>query len=147
VLFIVFDDFIADAGASYRQVLAFAGLPDDGRTHFPRVNENKALRPGLLPKFMFFAAQVKRRMGLRRSLGLWKKLQPALAEVKKRDQLNPLFRRELQDFFAADVSLLSQLVGRDLNYWCQSEIGAPTENVPDAGFQQESNRASKSNLS
>jgi hypothetical protein len=129
VLFLVFDDFIKDAGASYRQVLEFAGLEDDGRQDFPKVNENRVLRPGLLPKVMFFAAAVKRRLGLRRSFGVWKKMQPALSETKKRAPMDLALRTTLQNHFAADVALLSQQVGRDLSHWCVPTLAPPTDNV------------------
>ena len=49
---LVFDDLRADTGAVYRDALAFLGVPDDGRSEFPRVNENKVHeRPRPSPRF------------------------------------------------------------------------------------------------
>src|SRR5690606_27521705 len=44
VLFLNFDDFIANTPAEYRRVLDFLGVDDDGRTHFPKVNPRSRLR-------------------------------------------------------------------------------------------------------
>lgn len=124
VRFLVFDDFIRDPGAAYREVLEFVGLEDDGRAEFPRVNENKVLKRGLLPKIMFHAAAVKRALGIRRSMGVWRRMQPALAETRKRAPMSPQLREELCATFREDVELLSRLLERDLTPWCGLEPAA-----------------------
>ena len=48
---LVFDDLRADTGAVYRETLAFLGVPDDGRTEFPRVNENKVHQRAAVARF------------------------------------------------------------------------------------------------
>lgn len=129
VLFLVFDDFIKDAGSSYRQVLEFIGLENDGRQDFPKVNENRVLRTGILPKIMFFAAALKRRLGLRRSFGAWNKMQPALSKTQRRAPMDLALRLKLQEHFAPDVALLSEQVGRDFSHWCVPTSAPPTDNV------------------
>ena len=47
---IVYDDFVRDPKAVYEQVLCFIGVPADGRTEFPRVNQARQQRSHLLGK-------------------------------------------------------------------------------------------------
>lgn len=121
---IVFDDLRQDAAAVYRETLAFLGVPDDGRTTFPRVNENKVHRDERLarltqrpPRPLVAAARgVKRVAGIER-LGLLDRVRRRNREVTSRGEPSPAFVRELKDAFHDDVALLSELTGRDLSHW------------------------------
>lgn len=44
VKLILFDDFAASPQRIYDEVIQFLGIPHDGRTQFPRINENKRAR-------------------------------------------------------------------------------------------------------
>jgi hypothetical protein len=121
---IVFDDLREDTAAVYRETLAFLGVPDDGRTSFPRINENKVHRDERLarltqrpPRPLVAAAQgVKRIAGIER-LGLLDRVRRRNREVTSRGDLSPAFVQELKDAFHDDVALLSELTGRDLLHW------------------------------
>ncbi len=125
VKLIVFDDLIADPRAVYTDLLAFLGVPDDGRTDFPPENAARVHRWPWLAQ-----AMVATKYGLRRA-----PLQPvirpvldALAPVKDylrrinriprpRPPLRPEFREELVRTFRADVERLEEILGRRLDRW------------------------------
>ena len=52
VKLILFEDFAADARRVYDEVIAFLGVPHDGRTEFARINENKRARVDWLKHFL-----------------------------------------------------------------------------------------------
>jgi Sulfotransferase domain len=124
---IVFDDLRADTAAVYRESLAFLGVPDDGRTEFPRVNENKVHRAESLARFtqrppralVAAARGVKRVSGVER-LGVMDRLRQRNREVTSREEIDPALDRELRDFFRDDVRELGELIGRDLSAWSRS---------------------------
>lgn len=121
---LLLDDLRADAGAVYREVLAFLDVPDDGRTAFPRVNENKAHRAGALarvtqrpPRALVGAAGALRRaVGVER-LGVLERVRARNRVVAARPPIDPAFARELARYFRDDVALLGGLIGRDLSAW------------------------------
>jgi hypothetical protein len=117
IVFVVFDDFIANPQQSYRKILEFTNLEFDGRESFEKINENRSLRTGPLPQIMYLAKFFKNKLGISKSIGIWKFLQPVISKKSKRDPITESFRSELNDYFRDDVVLLSKLVGRDLTEW------------------------------
>ena len=121
---LVFDDLRADTGAVYRETLAFLGVPDDGRTDFPRVNENKVHRAGAVARFtqrppsalVTVARGVKRIAGVER-LGVLDRVRRRNRQVTRREEISPEFARRLRDHFRDDVAELGELIGRDLSGW------------------------------
>lgn len=121
---IVFDDLRADPGAVYRRTLAFLGVPDDGRTEFPRVNPNTVHRaPGVArltqrpPKAALAAARAVKRVTGIKELGILQRVRRRNRVEAERAPLDPAFAAELAEYFRDDVALLSDLVGRDLSHW------------------------------
>jgi len=117
---IILDDFSRDTAAVYRETLTFLGLPPDGRTEFPRINESKAIkRIWLQPYLRFFYLSVKfmqLKLDIAKNMDekdflLWNS-EPAPKKV-----LTENFRGKLSDFFRDDVRKLSKLLGRDLSHW------------------------------
>ena len=51
VKLILYDDFAASPQQVYDEVIEFLGIPHDGRTEFPRINENKRARLDWLRDF------------------------------------------------------------------------------------------------
>ena len=51
VKLLLFDDFAASPQRVYDEVIAFLGIPHDGRREFPRINENKRSRVSWLRRF------------------------------------------------------------------------------------------------
>jgi len=124
VMVILYDDFAADPAAVYRRTLDFLALPDDGRTHFPRVNEAKELRFERLynlirtPPWPFGALKsaIKRRLGFL----FWKKPKIFYSVMTKKRDKQPLpdrLRDEMRERFRPDVLRLGTLLGRDLGHW------------------------------
>ncbi len=124
VLTLVFDDMRDDTGAVYRRTLAFLGLPDDGRVHFPRVNENKVHRAEAVARFtqrppaplVSVARGVKRVAGVER-LGVLERVRRGNRQVTRRREIDPELAAELRDHFRDDVGELGELIGRDLSGW------------------------------
>jgi len=118
-LLILFDDFIADTAATYRQVLDFLGLEDDGRNEFPVVNEAHALRTGLAGRVVRSAPPALRNLITRMRYHPVTRALPALADrwlkqPQPRTELSGAFREGLKAAFREDVELLGQLLERDL---------------------------------
>jgi hypothetical protein len=130
VLTIVFDDLREDAGAVYRRTLEFLALPDDGRSHFPRVNENKVHRAEAVARFtqrpptalVSVARGVKRVAGVER-LGVLERVRRGNRQVMRRRPIDPGFAAELRDHFRDDVGELGELIGRDLGGWVSAASG------------------------
>lgn len=121
---LVFDDLRADTGAVYRDTLEFLGVPDDGRSEFPRVNENKVHRTAAVARFtqrpptalVAVARGVKRVTGVER-LGVLDRVRRRNREVTRREEISPEFAQVLRDHFRDDVGELGELIGRDLGAW------------------------------
>lgn len=123
VMWIFFEDFKADTLGQYRQVLAFLGLPDDGRTEFPVKNTNENIRPTTMLRVLKGARSLRRissalkqRFGVH-SWGISKTLQKRAAETAPRAPLPPHFRAELVEYFRDDITRLERITGRDLSAW------------------------------
>jgi hypothetical protein len=124
VLVLVFDDLRADAGAAYRRALEFLGVPDDGRTEFPRVNPNTVhRRPGLArmtqrpPRAALAAVRAVKRVTGRDRLGVLDRVRARNRVEAERAPLPPEYLDRLAAYFRDDVALLSELIGRDLTGW------------------------------
>ena len=125
VKLILFEDFAADAGRVYHDLIQFLGLPDDGRTDFARINENKRARLNWLKSFLR-----KPPPGVRRGVRRLKQLvgSERVGSVKSgivrmntvregRPALSPALRAEMVATFRDEVRLLGELLGRDLSHW------------------------------
>jgi hypothetical protein len=120
---IVFDDFVADTRRIYEQTLAFLGVPSDGRTEFPVVNESKVQRSEaigylitLIPQRLHNAVRE-----LKRIAGIPHVPLNVLASINlvpaQRAPMPPDLRARLSADFADDVALLENELGRDLSAW------------------------------
>lgn len=127
---IVFDDFRSDPIRVYRELLAFAGLPDDGRTKIRHKNENRSYRKAWLqPLVMNPPAPIARLIGLFSETGhtrlralvrpIRRRLKKANTEKTERPLLPPALRQEMAEFFREDVEELGRLLGRDLSHWLE----------------------------
>jgi hypothetical protein len=125
VKLILYDDFTASAPQVYDEVIGFLGLPHDGRTQFPRINDNKRARyawlrnfirkppPGLRKTYR----SLKEKVGAGRLDALRKDLVERNTVKERRRPLSAEFRAELVETFRGEVALLSRLLGRDLSHW------------------------------
>jgi hypothetical protein len=120
---IVLDDMRDDPRGVYTDTLRFLGVPDDGRTDFPRVNANKVHRAGALarltqrpPRVLVKAAEGVKRVTGRERLGVLQRVRDRNRSVEARTAPSPEFLAELREFYADDVALLGRLLGRDLGW-------------------------------
>jgi hypothetical protein len=130
-LVLLFDDFVRHPSAVYRQVLAFIGVNDDGRTRFQRKLQSQIYRHRWLQQLLYAPRgntaavvetlhhEIKKgstpgRKSLLKRLAQWNRIKVRPAP------LNPAMRKQLRDTFAADVAKLSGLLHRDLSHWLES---------------------------
>ena len=126
VKIILFDDFKRDTRQVYQDVLGFLGLPDDGRTDFAPSLESRRHKLHWLGTFLINQPtwlisarnRFKRALGLKR-IGLRDIVAKHNTVVEKRVPLPPDFVQELKCHFRDDIHALSQMIGRDLSYWCR----------------------------
>lgn len=126
VRLILYDDFAVSPQAVYDDVIGFLGIPHDGRTDFPRVNEGKRARLAWLRDFYRKPPTPLRSAfrGLKRAVGggeaistVARKLVALNTVKERRPPLTPEFRAELVETFREEVALLSRLLDRDLSHW------------------------------
>ena len=125
---IVFDDLAADPGAVYGETLAFLGVAADGRDTFPVVNTRKTNAWPTLARLLKRPPAPIRRLKLaakRAYPAQTKAIGSVVHGLNQRPQARgPLaepLRREMAAAFQDDVSLLGELLNRDLSHWCQAE--------------------------
>lgn len=127
VKIISFDDFRADTGSVYRDVLEFLELPDDHRHSFPVINARKRQRFGLVARFTERTPQtlVRSAMAAKRLLGIknWGVLAALrrwnCTDAASDEPLDERVSREVLQTYADDVALLSKITGRDFGHWLQ----------------------------
>lgn len=121
VLPIVLDDVKADPGEVYRKVLAFLGVPDDGRRSFPVMNVAKERRSMLLYKMMKSLSKVYNKVPILRDMrgrfGVIRRFNRWNSANRERMPMSGAMRQKLRDYFYEDVSTLSALLERDLSGW------------------------------
>jgi hypothetical protein len=125
VKLILFEDFAADARRVYDEVIAFLGVPHDGRREFARINENKRARVGWLkhvlrkppPGLRRGVRGLKRLLGSERLGGLKSEIVRMNTVTERRPALAPALRAEMVDTFRDEVRRLGELLGRDLSHW------------------------------
>lgn len=121
---ILFDDFVVDTQSVYEKVLNFLEVPQNFRTNFPPINENKVQKlrllgqltqqiPGLLINTVM---KIKQLMGIKR-LYVLDTIRRFNTQKTKRQSLNKEFRLKLIDEFRDDIHRLSLVLNKDLNHW------------------------------
>jgi hypothetical protein len=124
-LLIIFDEFAANPRLIYAQVLSFLGVPHDGRTEFPRVNEGQEVRHpklwalvwGTLLRAHPLLNPLKRMLGVS-TLNIYPRLSSLF--LRRRSEKPPIadaLRAEMRAFFDPDIKRLSAVIGHDLTNW------------------------------
>ena len=127
--FIIYEEFFAEPAVHFPRLLRFLGLPPVSDVEFPVVNATRAARsqrvdrwlrepPHWLSGVSRLARPVTRATGLRAARFL-RALNSAPGE---KHLLRPDFRRELRDYFAADIAELEGLLRRSL--WSASSASS-----------------------
>jgi len=125
---ILFDDFKADLGATYRATLRFLGVSEHFTPEFAVVNPNKRARSKLLREFVQAPPESVKRLSrllfprpVRQAV--MKRLDRANVRYEARAPLDPALRDELRREFAPEIGKLSRLLGRDLPW--SEPVGTP----------------------
>jgi hypothetical protein len=124
VHFVLFDDWVADPGRSYRAVLDFLGLPDDKRTRFPPVNVQKRHRFPMLGSLLLRPPLPAR--------AVWRKLRaltgpkislPVETLIRLNSKANPTVPvhhdiiQLMNTRFKPDIVGLETILERKLTHW------------------------------
>lgn len=126
VRILFFEEFVADPASTYRKVLSFLGVPDDGRNEFPRSNESKIHKSNLLgwltqtppPAIININRFLRERLGINtaRPLAMLRSLND---KPLQRSALSTELRHTLIEVFRPDVELLSGILETELDDWLE----------------------------
>ena len=120
---IIFDDFIGDTAAVYRNTLRFLGVAPDIQPDFRQVNPNYHMRSKAVQDFLNHPPPHLRalvRLAAPEPLRqlLVRGLRRLNSRREPRSPMEPELKRRLQAEFLPEVEQLSELLGRDLTHWC-----------------------------
>lgn len=108
-----FRDWTRDPRSTYLEIMRFLGIPDDGRTEFPRVNEAKHQKSRWLATLLINPPDFVRPVGrmLKRILGdrfdqLIGRLLQANRQAGYLSETSEELRREIREYYAADNARL-----------------------------------------
>lgn len=121
---VFFDEFVKAPLEHYKDILEFIGIPYDGRTEFPRVNEGGVWKSRVVGRLMLKAwpivIKVLSRVGVVGAIRrpqFWMFLWGLNSAREERVEMDPSFRRRLIDVFRDDIQLLGATTGRNLDHW------------------------------
>jgi hypothetical protein len=118
VCMIFFEDLKNKPHILYNEIYHFLNIPNDGRTNFPVLNKKLYVRLPLLANILRLSINIKKSLGIYRSLGAAKRILNA-ASTSKVD--NPVIRDEVwQDMdhkFIPQIKKIEKLSGRNLSHW------------------------------
>jgi len=131
------EDFAANTAHEYARVLHFLGVPDDGRSEFPRVNEaftyrfpwlaRRILTPQrhLLSGLRWLKTHLPAPLAVRLRYRFLSMLRTGTEKPEMPNSLREIIAGELRD----DVALLSQLLDRNLDHWMPSAKAPSRQSV------------------
>lgn len=114
VLIVRLEDVISDPGREYNRVLIFLGLQGDQRDSFPAINAAKERRFPRLWQSIRWVNRTLRAIGVPQiRLGLTAFVYHRSRKERSRHPMSEATRKRLDAYFADDVRLLEQLIGRN----------------------------------
>ena len=124
VKIVFFDEFVKTPLEHYKDILEFIGIPYDGRTEFPKVNEGGVWKSRVVGRIMLKAwplvIKVLSRIGVAGAIRrpqFWMFLWGLNSGREERVEMDRTFRQRLIDVFRDDIQLLSATTGRNLDHW------------------------------
>jgi hypothetical protein len=123
VCFVLYDDLVADAAATYRRVLDFLEVDPDHQPEFEVVNANKVVRSPRVRDLLRQAPPGLRRLGRLAvpdeyaRAALRRRLHGLNTRGKARPPMSVELRRRLTAEFAPDIRRLETILDRDLKSW------------------------------
>jgi hypothetical protein len=125
VSIILFEEFESDTKKTVQDTFRFLGVNDNIDLTYDIVNSNKQIRLFFLHRFLKYPSR-KLRKTLRVVLpskkirhAIMSSLAASNIKIKKREAMNPELYRNLQEYFANDISSLAILINRDLSKWLE----------------------------
>lgn len=112
ILIISFDDFAKDTKGVYKGVLDFINIYDDERQDFTKINAARKIDNPRLVRVLRSRA-IRKIASTIKLLSRLKSLGFGRPEVR----LPSEYRRVVAPFFADDIELLSDILGKDLTHW------------------------------
>ncbi len=128
-LVILYDDFRADPLEVWRRMLGFLGLPDDGRSEFPRVNAAHQQRFPRLSRWLLHPPgplqapmrSIRRRLIDRPNVAV-EKVKALMNVERRRSDLSAAHLAELQAYFQPQIDELVEMLGADLTHWYAAPV-------------------------
>jgi hypothetical protein len=117
VKFLLLEDIISNPVAAYGSVLRFLCVNDNHHQDFRIYNRAKVRRWRSLNVVAWAVSGLKVALGIERGLGLWNRIDAMNRVERPRAPIGGDIKKRLRDYFAADVVLLQDLIGRDLSNW------------------------------
>lgn len=116
---IIYDDFKKDTAKVYKDTLKFLGIDSNFQPEFKIINPNKKVRSKMLQKILIdppSLALILIPKEYRETIV--KTLMRLNTQYMPRPSMSPELRKQLQKKFESEIEQLSNLLGRDLTYWC-----------------------------
>lgn len=118
---IVFDEFIHNTRKVYQDVLGFLAVPDDGRTHFPKVNPRRKPKNQFIQNIFGWLMHVWVPLRIRifkgKSPGIGNYIRHKITQsVEPKNTPEDVYLM-LKRYFEDEVILLEKLLGVDLAKW------------------------------
>ena len=124
---IVFDDFIKDPIAVYKEVLDFIDIDYDGQTKIARKNQNRGFKSPFLqqfvmnpPKFIVKFMEKREHLGMDQFAylrAIRRRLKKMNKVETKREPLSESMREKLRAVFTSDIDKLAGLLNRNFEHW------------------------------
>jgi hypothetical protein len=115
---ILLDELRGDAASVWRDLQAFLGLPDDGRTVFPVLNPAKQRRSQVAQTATNAYRAMRQKLHLPPlGTGFFTRLQRWNVQALDARAPDPEMREELVSYFRPEVKRLEALLKRDLSAW------------------------------
>jgi hypothetical protein len=126
----VFDDLVSTPKSVYEDVLAFLGIPTDGKTSFPRINARQQYRVAWVaralqspPGLQRLRARLRHEYYVKQSwlgklaYGTALKLKSYNSKAPRPAEMPAAFRDRLAKVLRPEVERIEQILGRDLGHW------------------------------
>jgi hypothetical protein len=120
---IIYDDFKTDTDGAFKQTLQFLGVNPNFQVEPEIINSNKVVLNRRVQEFLvapppFLVSAYVAIMPRSLQGRFIRRLRYANARHTQRSPLDPDTRQRLQAEFSPEVERLSELLGRDLMFWC-----------------------------
>ena len=117
---VVLDELATEPRQEYLRVLRFLGVEDDGRLQFPVYNSAKNIRWPRFTRIVFILGQIRRKVGMKTGLSLWKRFARLNQIEMPRVPLPRDMENRLHSYFLEDIKLLEHLCGKNFEHWLGS---------------------------